>query len=92
MAHFAKIENGIVTNIVVVDNEHEEYGEEYLNSLGLEGKWIQTSYNANFRVKYAAIGDEYDEENDWFKPAQPNPSFTWDEETWSWVDPNPAVI
>jgi len=66
MAHFAKIEDGIVTNVVVVDNEHEENGEEYLNSLGLEGRWVQTSYNANFRGKYAAIGDEYDEENDVF--------------------------
>lgn len=66
MAHFAKIEDGIVTNVVVVDNEHEQDGEEYLNSLGLEGRWVQTSYNANFRGKYAAIGDEYDEENDVF--------------------------
>ena len=60
MAHFAKIENGIVTNVVVVPNEEEANGESYLNSLGLEGKWIQTSYNANIRGKYAAIGDTYD--------------------------------
>jgi hypothetical protein len=66
MAHFAKIEDGIVTNVVVVDNEHEENGEEYLNSLGLEGRWVQTSYNANFRGKYAAIGDTYDEVADEF--------------------------
>lgn len=66
MAHFAKIEEGIVTNVVVVDNEHEEYGEQYLNDLGLEGTWIQTSYNNNFRGKYAAIGDTYDEVNDVF--------------------------
>jgi len=66
MAHFAKIEEGIVTQVVVVDNEHEENGEEYLNSLGLEGRWVQTSYNGNFRGKYAGIGDEYDEENDVF--------------------------
>lgn len=91
MAHFAKIENGIVTNVVVVDNEHEANGEEFLNSLGLEGKWVQTSYNANFRKKYAAIGDVYDSKNDWFKPAQPDPSFTWDATTWSWVDPNPPA-
>jgi hypothetical protein len=66
MAHFAKIENGIVTNIVVVDNDYEENGQEFLNGLGLEGTWIQTSYNANFRGKYAALGDSYDEENDVF--------------------------
>ena len=66
MAHFAKIEDGIVTNVVVVDNEHEAYGEEYLNSLGLEGRWVQTSYNNNFRGKYAGIGDSYDEVQDIF--------------------------
>ena len=66
MAHFAKIEDGIVTNVLVVDNEHEANGQEFLNSLGLEGTWIQTSYNGNIRGKYAAIGDTYDAENDVF--------------------------
>lgn len=66
MAHFAKIEDGIVTNVVVIDNNHEADGEAYLNSLGLEGTWIQTSYNANFRGKFAGIGDTYDAENDEF--------------------------
>lgn len=66
MAHFAKIENGVVTQVLVVANEHEEDGEAYLNSLGLEGTWIQTSYNANFRGKFAGIGDTYDAENDEF--------------------------
>lgn len=60
MAHFAKIENGIVTAVVVVDNEHEENGEAYLNELGLEGTWVQTSYNATFGGKFAGIGDTYD--------------------------------
>lgn len=69
MAHFAKIENGIVTNVVVVDNAHEEDGQEYLNSLGLDGTWIQTSYNGNIRGKYAAIGDSYDSESDEFVSA-----------------------
>ena len=72
MAHFAKIENGIVAQVVVVDNEHEAYGEQYLNDLGLEGKWVQTSYNANFRGKYAGIGDIYDEATDMFI-SQPEP-------------------
>jgi hypothetical protein len=66
MAHFAKIEEGIVTQVVVVDNEHEEYGEEYLNSLGLEGQWIQTSYNGNFRGAFAGLGFAYDAELDEF--------------------------
>lgn len=66
MAHFAKIEDGIVTQVVVVDNEHEANGEEYLNSLGLDGQWVQTSYNGNIRGKYAAIGDTYDSVADEF--------------------------
>ena len=50
MAHFAKIdENNIVVEVLVVPNEEEHRGEEYLNELGLEGRWIQTSYNENFR-------------------------------------------
>jgi len=60
MAHFAKVENGLVTNVVVIDNEHEAYGEKYLNDLGLEGTWIQTSYSHSFGGKFAAIGDTYD--------------------------------
>lgn len=72
MAHFAKIEDGIVTQVVVVNNEHEQNGEQYLNGLGLAGKWIQTSYNNNFRGKYAGIGDLYDEDKDIFiLPEQP---------------------
>lgn len=66
MAHFAKIEEGLVTQVVVVDNEHETNGEAYLNSLGLDGTWVQTSYNGNIRGKYAAIGDTYDSVADEF--------------------------
>lgn len=61
MAHFAKVENGIVVEVVVVDNEHEADGEAYLNSLGLEGTWVQTSYSASFGGKFAGRGYTYDE-------------------------------
>jgi hypothetical protein len=72
MAHFAKIVDGIVENVVVVDNEHEAEGEDYLHSLGLEGTWIQTSYNGNIRGKYAALGDTYNAEQDIFvSPSLP---------------------
>jgi hypothetical protein len=69
MAHFAKVENGIVTGVVVVDDSNEENGQDYLNGLGLDGTWIQTSYNGNFRGKYAAIGDSYNQEDDLFVSA-----------------------
>lgn len=91
MAHFAKIENGIVTNVVVVDNEHEANGQEFLNSLGLEGTWIQTSYNANFRKKFAGLGDTYDAERDAFVPPAPEGNLGFDEETWSWIMPEPEI-
>ena len=68
MAHFAHIdENNIVTQVLVVPDEQEHRGEEYLNELGLEGRWIQTSYNDNIRGSYAGIGDYYNEEIDMFE-------------------------
>ena len=87
MAHFAKIENGIVTNVVVVDNQHEATGEAYLNGLGLEGKWVQTSYNANFGKKFAAVGDTYVASTGNFKPAQPFASWKWNATDWAWNAP-----
>jgi hypothetical protein len=68
MAHFAEIdENKIVVRVLVVDNEHENDGQNYLaNELGLGGTWVQTSYNANFRGNYAGIGFTYDENLDIF--------------------------
>jgi hypothetical protein len=89
MAHFAKIENGIVTNVVVVDNEHEANGQAYLNALGLAGTWIQTSYNGNLRGKFAGIGDVYNKTKDRFEPAKPYASWTWDEASYSYVAPKP---
>jgi hypothetical protein len=72
MASFAKVEDGVVVNVISVHDDHEQDGQEYLNSIGLEGTWIQTSYNSNFRKKYAAIGDRYDEVADGFKSPQPS--------------------
>lgn len=68
MAHFARIdEYNTVINVLVVPNDQEHRGQEFLaNDLGLGGTWIQTSYNANIRGKYAGIGDKYDPENDVF--------------------------
>lgn len=73
MAHFAKIENGVVREIIVVSNEilHDENGVEqesigidFCKSLyGVDTEWVQTSYNNNFRGKYAGAGDTWDGEN-----------------------------
>lgn len=71
MAHFAEIdkENKVI-RVLVIDNAFEKDGEKYLSkTLGLGGKWIQTSYNGNIRGKYAGIGDTYDPLNDVFIAA-----------------------
>ena len=75
MAHFAKIENGTVTQVIVVNNDDcgggdypasEAAGQAFIRSIGLDGEWRQTSYNGNFRGKYAGIGDLFDAEADAF--------------------------
>lgn len=73
MAHFAELdENNKVLRVLVVDNAHENRGEEFLAiDCGLGGRWIQTSYNANIRGKFAGIGDTYDEANDVFVTPEP---------------------
>jgi hypothetical protein len=76
MAHFAKIENNLVTQIIVVNNEtlenkefpeSEKIGIEFCQSLfGSDTQWLQTSYNGNFRSRYAGIGMTYDKKKDEF--------------------------
>lgn len=72
MAHFAKVEDGIVTEVLVVDNSEEHRGQEFLaDDLGLGGTWVQTSYNGNFRYNYAGIGFTYDSIDDAFIAPAP---------------------
>jgi hypothetical protein len=73
MAHAARIEDGIVREVIVVpDNldatESDAAIEAYIHGIGLQGKWIRTSYNATngFRGCYAGIGFTYDSELDVF--------------------------
>lgn len=76
MAHFAQIDNlGYVVQVAVVDNdklldengqESEDLGKAFCAQL-FGGEWIQTSYNVNFRGKYASIGDYYDKDKDVFR-------------------------
>jgi hypothetical protein len=75
MAHFAELnENNMVINVIVVHNNEliDENGDES-ESKGIDfcvahfgGRWIQTSYNSNFRGRYAGIGHYYDQELDIF--------------------------
>lgn len=76
MAHFAEIDDtDRVLRVLVVPNENARWGQKFLaEDLGLGGEWVQTSYNANFRGKFAGIGDTYDRVNDVFvEPQAPEP-------------------
>jgi len=71
MAHAARIEDGIVREVIVVpDNldatESDAAIEAYIHGIGLTGKWIRTSYNGNIRGRYAGIGFTYDADADEF--------------------------
>ena len=101
MASFAELdENNIVLRVLVVDNEQEHRGEDFLaNDLGLGGRWIQTSYNTYegthllggtpFRKNHAGVGFSYDESKDAFIPPKPFPSWLLDEDKCIWYPPKP---
>ena len=95
MSHFAKVENGIVTQVVAIE-------QDVLNS-GMWGDpsvWIQTSYNTAgglhtqggtpLRKNYAGLGYTYDAVLDAFYAPKPFPSWTLDPETCYWQAPHPA--
>lgn len=99
MAHFAQLdENNIVTNVIVVHNnelmdgtdESEAKGIKFCKDhYGQDTVWVQTSYNGNFRKRYAGQGYTYDSARDAFITPQPFPSWTLDEITLDWVPPVP---
>ena len=74
MSHFAKLDsNNIVTEVIVAE-------KDFINSgvVGDEFLWVQTSYNENFRGKYATTGDTWDKVNERFISPQPYASWTLD--------------
>jgi hypothetical protein len=87
MAHFAEIDpnGGTVLRVLVVPNEQEHRGQDFLaNELGLGGVWIQTSYNNNIRYNYAGIGFTYDATRDAFISPKCHDEATLDEATCRW--------
>ena len=94
MAHFAKVNNGIVQQVIVAE---PEFFNTFVDSS--PGEWIQTSYNTYgnqhsqggtpLRGNYAGIGYTYDRENDVFVAPQPFASWTLNESTWLWEPPTP---
>jgi len=74
MAHFAKIVDTKVVEVIVVSNDNaptEAAGQAFISSIGLDGDWIQTSYNHNIRGRFAGIGYTYDAELDEFIAPPP---------------------
>lgn len=98
MAHFAELDaNNVVLRVIVVGNrdtstpdgtEVESIGVAFCQRL-FGGDWVQTSYNGNFRKRYAGIGYTYDTALDAFIAPQPYPSWTLDPVTTNWVAPVP---
>lgn len=101
MAHFAQLdENNVVKQVIVVANEellldgveNETKGIMFCKSLlGESTRWVQTSYNGNFRKNYAGIGYTYDPINDWFYSPKPFPSWTLDADA-NWQAPTPMPV
>ena len=99
MAHFAKLnDENIVIVVHVVNNqvilkadgtESELKGKQFLNSLHGTAKWVQTSYNGNFRKNYAGIGFTYDTERDAFIAPKLFNSWILNEDTCRWEFPIP---
>jgi hypothetical protein len=95
MAHFAQLENNIVTKVIVVANqdildangqESEQKGIDFCSNL-LGGTWKQTSYNGKIRKNYAGIGYTYDKGRDAFISPKPFNSWLLDENTCQWKAP-----
>jgi len=83
MAHFAKLNNNIVTEVLVSE-------QDFINSgaVGDSFLWVQTSYNGNFRKNYASIGYTYDKTKDAFIAPKPYPSWTLVEDICQWTAPS----
>lgn len=95
MSHFAKVNNGVVEQVIVAE---PEFFETFVDSS--PGEWIQTSYNTYggvhllggtpLRKNYAGIGYTYDKIRDAFIPPKPFQSWLLNEETCLWYAPTPV--
>jgi hypothetical protein len=98
LSHFAKVNNGIVEQVIVAE---PEFFDTFVDSS--PGQWIQTSYNTRggvhygadgepdggeaLRKNYAGIGFTYDQTRDAFIPPQPFASWTLNEDSCLWEAP-----
>ena len=94
MAHYAKVKNGIVEQVIVAESE---FFDTFVDTS--PGQWLQTSYNTYggihklggtpLRKNYAGIGYTYDSQRDAFIAPKPFPSWLLDEDTCLWQAPTP---
>ena len=93
MAHFAKVSNGVVVQVIVAE---PEFFQTFVDTS--PGEWIQTSYNTHggqhpegrpLRKNYAGIGFTYDRTRDAFIPPKPYASWILNDTTCLWDAPTP---
>ena len=97
MSHFAKVENGVVTQVIVIEQDVLNLGH-----WGDPASWVQTSYNTSggvhsqggtpLRKNYAGIGYTYDSGRDAFIPPKPFASWLLNEDTCQWGAPTTMPV
>jgi hypothetical protein len=97
MSHFAKVENGVVTQVIVIEQDVLNLGH-----WGDPASWVQTSYNTQggvhaqggtpLRKNYAGIGYTYDSGRDAFIPPKPYASWVLNESTCQWGAPTAMPV
>tara|TARA_R110000787_G_scaffold41223_3_gene102007 strand:+ start:202 stop:519 length:318 start_codon:yes stop_codon:yes gene_type:complete len=82
MSYFAKLNNNIVTEVIVAE-------QDFINSgkVGDSSLWVETSYSGSFRKNYAGVGYTYDQTRNAFIPPKPYTSWTLIEDTCQWTAP-----
>jgi hypothetical protein len=82
MSHFAKVIDGVITEVIVATQEEinsERHGDAFL--------WVQTSYNKSFRKNFAVVGGIYDMPNDVFVSIKPFDSWVLNTTSYEWEPP-----
>jgi len=85
MAHHAKIENGIVTSVIVtMDSDEDTFADRMLAETGEQ--WVRTSFNNRIRANFAGLGYVYDSIRDVFIAPSPkcHPELVLDTDTYRW--------
>jgi hypothetical protein len=104
MAHWAKIVDGVVVEVLVAE-------KEFIDSYDPEGTWLQTSYNTRggihyqpnsnepsedqskaLRKNFAGVGYTYDPNLDAFMMPKPYPSWVLNTESCLWEAPIPRPV